>query len=579
MCPDKITMERAFWIAFVVLSSLSQCLCDDVLRTNVVDTKSGRVRGIMKRTVWNSVEYQAYLGIPYALPPVKHLRFELPVPVRPWGYIFEAVKESSSCIQMDLFTDEFIGSEDCLYLNVYVTGNNNATEGKPKLKPVMIWIYGGAYVSGYSDSALYGPDLFLEQDVVFVSFNYRVGSLGFLKTDARNASCNVGLWDQNLVLRWVNENIAAFGGDPNWVTLYGESAGAASVGFHTMSQKSRGLFHKAIYQSGTPLCQWAYLMPLVAEKHARTLGELLGYKSLDKEGLLNFLRTVPADELIHKQQQVGLDILAFAPTTENPDLISDDRAFLTDCPLTRYRDGDFSKMPTMMGMNGEEALFFVNYYIKTGQHDQYLWQWFLQLFAITHFPVGYLGSVTNVVLRQLPKSVIRLITNFATEAAFTAPIDLTRKLIIKQNGDNPFYYYLLKYRSMYNLHSTMGETINGTSHVDDIAYLFNVKNLSAPTDPNDPFNVFRRKMVSLWTNFAKYGDPTPPDLRGVNTFDNVWPDATKTGKILEINETTKVREGMPGSFAPIYQPILESILPLETGCVNSLLHSLTSTPL
>ncbi|KAM4628420.1 cholinesterase-like [Polymixia lowei] len=235
----------------------------------IIKTKSGKVRGTPLSVAGSDVK--AFLGIPYGKSPVGKLRFRAPEPAESWEGVKDATKFPNSCYQLkDTTFPGFIGaemwnpntplSEDCLYLNVWSPPLNQTQPPQVlPLAPVLVWIYGGGFSTGTSSLDVYdGRFLSQSEGVVVVSMNYRQGSLGFLSLpDNKNIHGNAGLLDQQLALRWVANNIAAFGGDPSKVTLFGESAGAASVGFHLLSPGSHGLFHKAILQSGSPNAPWA----------------------------------------------------------------------------------------------------------------------------------------------------------------------------------------------------------------------------------------------------------------------------------------------------------------------------------
>ncbi|NWI68804.1 ACES Acetylcholinesterase, partial [Todus mexicanus] len=226
-----------------------------------VRTASGPVRGsrLGGLEAWGDVV--AFLGIPYAQPPLGPLRFRPPRhPPAPWPGVLDATAHRHACYQaVDTMFPGFGGSEmwnpnremseDCLYLNVWTPAL-----GRGGGVPVLVWIYGGGFYSGAASLDVYdGRYLAAAEGVVVVSMNYRVGALGFLALPGHpEAPGNVGLLDQRLALRWVQSNIAAFGGDPAAVTIFGESAGAASVGLHLLAPASRGLFRRAVLQSGSP---------------------------------------------------------------------------------------------------------------------------------------------------------------------------------------------------------------------------------------------------------------------------------------------------------------------------------------
>ncbi|GMS99366.1 hypothetical protein PENTCL1PPCAC_21541 [Pristionchus entomophagus] len=206
-----------------------------------------------------------FYGIPFAEPPVGKLRFRKPVPKAPWRNTLNANVPPNSCIQcLDTYFDDFVGatmwnanteqSEDCLYLNVFVPEKPDPT----KRLAVMVWVYGGGFATGTSTIDVYDGKIFsAEEKIIIVPFNYRVSIFGFLFMGTADAPGNMGLWDQNLALKWVHTNIAQFGGDNTRITLFGESAGAASVNLQMFSEKSTPYFHRAIIQSASATATWA----------------------------------------------------------------------------------------------------------------------------------------------------------------------------------------------------------------------------------------------------------------------------------------------------------------------------------
>ncbi|CAK9829239.1 Esterase B1 [Anthophora retusa] len=263
----------------------------------VVETQNGPVQGVYNYTLWESKQFSMFLGIPYALAPIGLLRFKPPVPAQRWNGTLDATQHGSICPQLVVETQELQGDENCLTLNVY-TPDTNFT-GPLVLKPVLVWIHGGGYRFGHSNHTLYGTDFLVRHDVVVVTFNYRLGPFGFLALDHPDALGNAGLKDQYLVLQWVQKNIAAFGGDPNQVTIFGESAGAASVGFHVLADQAKGLFSKAIYLSGVPLCPWGHHSAVEAHKNAYDLALILGHVPTSTNDLLNFLLNASTMSLLN----------------------------------------------------------------------------------------------------------------------------------------------------------------------------------------------------------------------------------------------------------------------------------------
>ncbi|CAH1975197.1 unnamed protein product [Acanthoscelides obtectus] len=216
-------------IPWVLLLGLSVVQCQN--NNPTVTLSNGKIKGLSQKTAYKGNPYYSFRRIPYAEPPVGNRRFEPPTAKSKWNGTLDATKEGSQCVQS---INPVLGSEDCLFINVYT----------PSLKqdniPVVVFIHGGGFSGGNSSYAAQPPDLFLDENVVFVMFNYRLGIFGFLSTEDLVAPGNNGLKDQVLALKWVQNNIHNFGGNPNAVTIFGQSAGAASVSYLMQSPSAKG---------------------------------------------------------------------------------------------------------------------------------------------------------------------------------------------------------------------------------------------------------------------------------------------------------------------------------------------------
>ncbi|XP_005345904.1 acylcarnitine hydrolase-like [Microtus ochrogaster] len=250
------------------------------------NTHTGQVRGSLVEVNDAKVGVHTFLGIPFAKPPVGPLRFAPPEAPEPWSGVRDGTSHSAICLQnlemmnseglmdMKLPLPSFSMSEDCLYLNIYTPAHAN--EGSNL--PVMVWIHGGALVTGMA-SMNDGSILAATEDVVVVTIQYRLGVLGFFSTGDQHARGNWGYLDQVAALRWVQQNIAHFGGNPDLVTIFGESAGGTSVSSLVVSPMSKGLFHRAIMESGVAL-----LPDLISDTHERvytTVANLSGCETMD----------------------------------------------------------------------------------------------------------------------------------------------------------------------------------------------------------------------------------------------------------------------------------------------------------
>ena len=313
----------------------------------VVQTSEGKVRGVPGEGV------REFKGIPFAAPPVAELRFAPPAPVQPWQGVLEATTVREACPQARRFgLTEESNVEDCLHLNVAVP-----TASRKEARPVLVWLYGGAFVGG--STRLYPIDfLAREGDMVVVSVNYRLGPLGFMAHPAFGTEANGGyaLEDQRAALRWVQRNIAAFGGDPGNVTIGGVSAGAASVCMHLISpERTSGLFQKAIIQSAG--CTFNMRSVDEGLRTGLAVADVVG--CTDPKTALQCLRSKPVKELVDAGTVVaGADYLAFAPIYGNGTVPrSGAEAFAT---------GKFVRVPIVNGGASHEMRLYVGYEVAAG---------------------------------------------------------------------------------------------------------------------------------------------------------------------------------------------------------------------
>ncbi len=334
-------------------------------QSNIVQTKYGKIEGTQEDNI------SIYKGIPFAAPPVGELRWRAPQAPAPWTDIRKCTAFSASPIQPApvpflCWSREFIAppsplSEDCLYLNVW-TG---AASNKEK-RPVFVWIYGGGFSSGSAACDVYDGKEYAKRGIVFVSINYRVGAIGFmahpeLTKEGNGTSGNYGLLDQVAALKWVNENIAAFGGDPSKVTIAGQSAGSMAVNALIATTHAKGLFIRAIAESGGILADGLRPATLPdAEKAGLSLQEKAGVKSIAA------LRALPADSILKLSASSGA--LRFGPIR--------DGSFLPVDLEKAFSEGKFNHVDFMSGwVTGDGALFGTpksskEEFIKT-IHDRY----------------------------------------------------------------------------------------------------------------------------------------------------------------------------------------------------------------
>jgi para-nitrobenzyl esterase len=318
----------------------------------IVDTSAGKVRGIEKRGV------QQYRGIPYA----RAERFRAPRPVEPWPGVRDASEFGLIAPQNPSPTEALLGAqdrpsgEDCLVLNVFTPGADDAA------RPVMVWIHGGAFVAGSGNVVWYdGSNLARTGDVVVVTINYRLGALGFLhlghlESDLAGSGAN-GIRDQVAALEWVRDNIAAFGGDPGRVTIFGESAGGMSVGTLLGTPAAAGLFHAAIAQSGAAHHNH---LPEVAEWVTGGFLEALGLSPTSADALA----TVPVEDVLRAQAAIEQRVQADGRRDEGPGVGAltfqpvVDGAVLPAPALDAVRAGSAAGVPLVTGSNADEWNLF-----------------------------------------------------------------------------------------------------------------------------------------------------------------------------------------------------------------------------
>nr|QVD39199.1 Carboxylesterase [Schistocerca gregaria] len=496
----------------------------------VVRTKQGLVRGAFD-TSYGGRKFLGFQNLPYAKPPVGQLRFRSPQAPDPWVDIRDATAQGPVCPQNNKLGPK--ESEDCLYLNVFTP------ELKPeKLFPVMFWIHGGGWVSG--TGAGYKAGYLIDKNVVLVTINYRLGPLGFLSTDDENCPGNFGLKDQVAALKWVKENIEAFGGDPDDVTLFGNSVGAASAHYHMLSTASKGLFNKAISESGVALATWA--RPEPGLDNARKIAVLVGCPSEPSAALVKCLRGV--DEPILTAAALNLTKWFFCPMAQLRPVVEkkSEDSFLSDDPLNLK---PHSSIPWLVGVNSEEgAVFtgaFVEYNTMLQDLDRNSDKLFPICFAYQTSPRAKLITerIRNFYFSSNPLTVNGS-TNMISDGLFTWKTD---ESIRRYNDTQATYYYLFSYRGKYSMSDiyAIGDVNIGVAHGDEAFYLFS-NNPYMPITGELPAKDIEmaKKLTKLWTDFAKTGNPTP-DNDPLH-----WPQVTfgRELQYLRIGEKLEVKKGL-----------------------------------
>merc|ERR1711988_595433 len=482
--------------------------------------------------------YYAFKGIPYARPPVKELRFKAPVEVGHWPDTLDVTEDGSLCPQFDISHNEPIGDEDCLTLNVYTPKMDS------KKRAVMVYFHGGAFIMGGGASFFFGPGYLLEQNVVLVTFNYRLGPLGFLSTDDKAAAGNQGLLDQIMVLKWVKANIEKFGGDPNKVTLFGEDSGAASVTLLAMSPHANGLFHGAITLSGNALCD--QYMQSNPHEAAVELANRLECSSEKGEDIVNCLSRQTQQDII-KAGNSMFQFFSF-PRWFAPNVDGD---VIPDTPENLLIQGKFAKVPFVVGQTKDEGAFFYRLTLNSFNNGQYNDNFIDHKLPRILPVISNYNSKLYPITRQVRKKYFVNVdlenedefrpkfVDFLTDLMYTRCTDRYAKILA--NHSVPTYQYLFDYRGQYSIVNLQGEQVDmGVAHGDDLQYIFSDiwgEDLSmSPTDTKFSRNIF----APLLTNFAKTSVPTPTITDAINV---AWtPLAPNKNRVFRIGDKLAVDE-------------------------------------
>ncbi|ESO98739.1 hypothetical protein LOTGIDRAFT_113809 [Lottia gigantea] len=495
----------------------------------VVSTEKGKVQGY--RMDNNGADVDIFFGIPFAKPPLGDMRFKAPVPNDPWKGTLNATTKPNACMQgidkyfnfsgSDMWNPNTKIDEDCLYLNVWVPRTNPPFQNKA----VMVWIFGGGFYSGSSALDVYDAHhLATENDVIVVSLQYRVGALGFLAMGHPEAPGNAGLLDQRMALEWVQRNIHHFGGSARNVTIFGESAGAVSVGLHLVSPLSRGLFDRAILQSGAAQNVWGTMPSSEAERRSRKLADILKCDGkAEADVLIDCLRRVPPEDFPKYEFLVSSGIIQypFVPVV--------DGNFLVETPAESLARGNFKRTPLLLGSNKNEGIWFIMY-------------------EIPFFDIKLPGLITSDQFKSTIGKLFEFYPHFphklndfgqaAVMFQYTHWQDpnnqsMNRYMVDQAVGDLYFVCYVQEmskyyaqagmdvYSYLFNHRSSVSEwpLWAGVMHADEIPFIF-----GSPLNTHEKYltseKELSRKMMRYWTNFAKTGDPN----RGPNEISlNEWP--------------------------------------------------------
>ncbi|XP_049877282.1 esterase E4-like [Pectinophora gossypiella] len=545
-------MRLIFYVVLCTLELIKHTECVEVESTH------GKVSGKLLKTLLKEVEYHGFMGIPYAAPPLKDLRFLPPRPVDPWPGVLSATSGKIPCIQHsgNVKRGQRIGSygtEDCLYLDIFTPAPDN------NKRPVIVFLHNEYLKYAYNKTRDYAPDFFIEEDVVIATISHRLSVLGFLSLDDEVLQGNAGLKDIVTGLEWIRNNADRFGGDRNRITLMGSQGGAVAVDL-LIHSNARKLFNSAILQGGT---SWAsmYLQDKARERAVK-LAEIFEIHTKNSERLLKELCDIPPKDLLVKDlEAVPKDynkenqrsLLPFGPIVER------EGGLVTDYP-ERSSEMD---VPVMIGFNSREGLekslqyLIEPKYLSFAEKDFVLIMPEREDYRFDPEDEAYYDAVKDIKNFYFPKGkvTIRRAPEYVTYIGdvFTVPIDSMTKHYAKISSE-PVYYYHFDLDSDLNENkkdvmrlSTVADGTWGAAAGDELCYLFKCPRLKdnyLRHHKKDSEEIsFIRKMVRMWTNFAKHGNPTPEG--DIVLGDLRWPPYTTDNKeYLHIDRTITIKQNL-----------------------------------
>jgi para-nitrobenzyl esterase len=443
----------------------------------VAGTADGAVRGLANGAV------DEFLGIPYAAPPVGALRWQPPQPAAGWHGVREATQFAPHCPQSASPFGQASMSENCLYLNVFTPSHHEPGSRNP----VMVWIHGGALVTGESDD--YNPAKLVEDGVTVVTINYRLGALGFLAhpalADAKGQSGDYGLEDQQAALRWVQRNIASFGGDPRNVTLFGESAGGLSTLSQVASPQARGLFQKAIVESGS------YDLTQAPLSTAAGAGEAFATKAGCASQTAACLRSLPVSTILASEDTAGY----------TPNINSE---VLPESLGAAFATGNFNRVPIINGTNRDEWRLFVA--LSELEGNPVTASNYQSMISST---LGVSPAAAAVIAAEYPLSAFAspsvALGAVGTDAIFACPA-----LTIDQSVSRfvPTFAYEFNDENAPENFLPPVSFPYGAPHASEIQYLMELPTAVFPGTLSVQQQQLAETMKGYWTNFAKRGFPS-----------------------------------------------------------------------
>ncbi|XP_056644900.1 juvenile hormone esterase-like isoform X2 [Diorhabda sublineata] len=422
----------------------------------VVTVSEGRLRGRQSDNL-DGEKFYSFLGIPYAQPPIGELRFKAPEAVKAWNDIKDATRNPNQCIQRNDVTNIIEGSEDCLYLNVYT---KSLPSDNSDLKPVMVWIHGGGFIMGSNNTKLYGPEHLMIEDIVLVCVNFRLGFLGHL---------------------FFNDT---------------------------------GLFHKAILQSGCSFCPWARVDEKKYNNFAVQLAQIMNNNVKTEEEAMEVLMKLSAEDLYVTQEKFILKygrIGKICPNIEKPN----PTAIIPNSPDELIVSGKYNQVPMLIGFTNSEGLLYEIYQQKELRKGLTPINYFgVENCIHPHLQLTESDPKRQVIIDKLKKTYFDKANinkyMLTTDYYYIAPIMGAAKLHAKTSPE-PVYLFNISLDAGLNYCKRLNNLTHlaGTCHADELGYLFNISSADDYLQKGPTEILAVRRLVKLWTNFAKYGNPTP----------------------------------------------------------------------